>query len=225
MCTTPHQHTALCASGVPTLGKLPVVRAVHLGSQRERGDTIADFGYHSLLGRITELVCVPASPYLTVMCNLIREAQLLREPLVWIAPRDVIFFPPDIAANGVDLGALPIVWVPHARAAVRVAEHLLRSGTFGLLVLDLPPHSLIEQGRIGKMARLADLHNSAVVCITKHTKTTAFTLGSMVSLRCEVDRQRVSPNRYHCVVRVLKDRRCALGWSHAEVCHGPDGLR
>ena len=207
------------------LSKLPVVRAIQLEDQRAREGGVVEFGYSTLLGRITEIVCVPSSPYLTVLCSLIREAQLLREPVVWIATRDVVFFPPDMAGNGVDLEALPVVWVPHARGAVRAAEHVLRSNTFGLITLDIPPHSLIEQGRIGKIARLADLHHAAVVFITKHTKKTSFTLGSMVSLRCEIDREHVSTDQYHCVVRVIKDRKRPPGWSHAEVCHGPDGLR
>jgi recombination protein RecA len=204
------------------LTKLPVVKAIQL---QNRGYDSAEFGYYSLVGRVTELVCVPSSPYLTVMSALVREAQRLREPVVWIATREVMFFPPDMAANGVDLQALPVVWVPTSRAAVRAAEYLMRSNTFGLLVLDLPPQSLIEQGKIGKLARLADLRGSAVVFITKHSRGTQFTLGSMVSLRCEVHRERVEENRYHCVVRVVKDKRRPPGWRHAEECHGPDGLR
>ena len=39
--------------------------------------------------------------------------------------------------GGIDLDALPVVRVPDARAAGRAADHLVRSGGFGLVVIDL----------------------------------------------------------------------------------------
>ena len=34
--------------------------------------------------------------------------------------------------NGVDLGALPVVWNPDVKTAIRSVEHLLRSNSFGI---------------------------------------------------------------------------------------------
>ena len=208
----------------PELREIPVVSAKILEEQRIPLHGEYGFGYTHILGRITEIVCLPSSPYPTVLCDLVREAQSLREPVVWLTMRSVVFFPPDIDANGVDLEALSIVWINDARSAMRAAEHLLRSGCFGLVILDLPPHSLIDQGRIGKLARLAALHQSAVVFVTKFTRNTPYTLGSLVSLRCEVTRKRIATNKFCWILKVIKDRKSAPGWSLMGVCDGPFGL-
>ncbi len=91
----------------------------------------------ALAGRVSELSGFGPTSALSLTFSLVLEAQQRGEPVAWITSRTSTFFPPDAAANGVDLDALPVVFVPDAPAAARAAECLGRSGAFGLLVLDL----------------------------------------------------------------------------------------
>ena len=68
--------------------------------------------------------------------SLAWKAQLRGEPVAWILARPSSFFPPDLHAGGIDLEALAVVRVPDAAAAARAADKLLRSGAFGLVLLD-----------------------------------------------------------------------------------------
>lgn len=74
---------------------------------------------------------------LSAATTLVWKAQLAGEPCAWIAARPSTFYPPDLDEGGIDLAALVVVRAPHATAAARVADKLLRSGAFGLVVLDL----------------------------------------------------------------------------------------
>ena len=184
-----------------------------------------EFSYANLVGRITELSASRNAPVLSFLSLLIREAQAQGEAAAWIEAADSVFFPPDFAANGVDLTALPVVWVPQVRHGVRAVEHLLRSNAFGLLVMDLPPHAIIEQGRLGKLARIADLNRTAVVLVTGQEEGTSFTLGSIISLRFMGSRTREEGHTYACILSAVKDKHGFPGWSHVEVFHAPDSMR
>ena len=90
------------------------------------------------LGRFVALEFGPGSgtAALSLAAGLIREAQAQQGLAAWIAGPGRIFFPPDFAASGVDLAALPVVRAPDAARAARVADTLLRSGSFALVVFD-----------------------------------------------------------------------------------------
>ncbi len=99
---------------------------------------------NSLRGRLVELSGQGATATLTAAIGLVVEAQMQNEPVGWIAPSCGTFYPPDVADSGVDLAALVVIRVPQgdflrgadAIAAARAAERLLRSGAFGLVVID-----------------------------------------------------------------------------------------
>ena len=183
-----------------------------------------EFSYANFLGRIIEISASRNAPVLSFLSILIREVQTKGEAVVWVETADSIFFPPDFVVNGVDLTALPVVWAPKVKDGVRAVEHLLRSNSFGLLVIDLPPHTIIDQGRLGKLARMADLNQAAVVLITGQEEGTSFTLGSIVSLRFVGARTYEENSTYTCIVSAVKDKRDLPGWSHAEVFHAPDSM-
>src|SRR5689334_3058740 len=88
-------------------------------------------------GRLVELSAQGAVATLTCAVGLVLEAQVQAEPVAWIAIAGTSFYPPDLADSGVDLAALVVVRAPELLAGVRAAERLLRSGAFGLVVLDL----------------------------------------------------------------------------------------
>ena len=69
--------------------------------------------------------------------DLILEAQQAQEPIAWIAACDSFFYPPDVAANGVDVATIAVVRLSNGRDAARCSEKLIASGGFGLVVVDL----------------------------------------------------------------------------------------
>jgi recombination protein RecA len=154
---------------------------------------------------------------------LVLEAQRQGEPVAWITLQERSFYPPDVAEGGVDLDALVIVRVPEARAAARAADQLIRSGAFGLIVLDLAAGAAVPIPLQTRLVGLAQKHQAAILCITEKGSGSP-SLGSLVSLRVQAQRQRCADDRFSCGLTVLKDKRRGPTWTHAEVCRGPAGL-
>jgi recombination protein RecA len=96
----------------------------------------------TMRGRLVELSARGATATLTMAMDIVVEAQTQHEPVAWITLATGTFYPPDVAECGVDLAALVVVRTPDATAAARAAERLLRSGAFGLVVIDLGGTSL-----------------------------------------------------------------------------------
>jgi len=186
----------------------------------------ATWELNTLRGRLVELSARGATATLTAAIELVSEAQTQGEPVAWIAPTAGTFYPPDVAESGVDLAALVVVRVRDAIAAARVAERLLRSSAFGLVVLDLcsPSGGSVELAiaNQGRLVTLAQTHDAAIVCITDKTTETA-SLGSLVSLRAEALRLR-DRDDISITVRALKDKRRGPGWQHTVRRRAPAGL-
>ncbi len=177
-----------------------------------------------LSGRVVELSGRGASCGLTLAVGIVVQAQRVGEPAVWVAAvSGGAFFPPDAAAAGLDLRALPVVQAPSPLAAGRAAEHLLRSGAFGLLVFDLGEASMPVAAQ-ARIARLAQRHESVVLCLTDKP-VSAPSMGPLISLHAHAARRRVGDDRFECDLEVAKDRRRGPGRTHREVCSGPPGLR
>lgn len=183
----------------------------------------------ALRGRLIELSARGAAATLTTAIELVLEAQRAAEPVGWVTLGNATFYPPDVAASGIDLAALAVVRVHDATAGARAAERLLRSGAFGLVVLDFGGGgSSIEvpTAHQGRLVSLAQAHDAAVVCITEKP-CEAPSLGSLVSLRAEAlrlrDRAEHSQPGYEVTLRALKDKRRGPGWSHTRRRRGPAG--
>ena len=177
-----------------------------------------------LSGRLVELSHHGPGAGLTPAFGLVLDAQIRGEPTAWVQARPGIFFPPDAAEGGVDLEALAVVRATDRRTAFRAADHLLRSGAFGLVVLDLGPNAIVPTSIQARLAGLAREHDTAVLAITKKLPRSP-SLGPRVSLRGHGSRRRVDADRFECTVNILKDKRNRPGWAHGEVCRGPVGLR
>jgi recombination protein RecA len=174
-------------------------------------------------GRLSEISGSRACASLSLVFRLVLEAQREAEPVAWVGRRESVFYPPDVADTGVDLEALAVVWAPATRLAARAADHLLRSGGFGLVVLDVGPDDRLPPVFQTRLAGLAHRHDAALVCLTEKDGRRP-SLGSLVSLRTEAVRTARTGDRFRCEVRVLKDKRRGPGWTHIEVFRGPDGL-
>ncbi len=174
-------------------------------------------------GRVSEFSGVGATAALTLASRVVLEAQFHAEPVAWITRNTSCFFPPDMATNGVDLEALVVVRVANSRAVARAADMLLRSGGFGLLVLDLGKDGQIPSPLQTRLATFARTHTTAVLCLTQKPPA-ALSAGSLVALRGDVSRRRIAPDHFACTFAVVKDKRWGLSWTHVEVIHGPAGV-
>ena len=203
-------------------GRAKVVRLDELHRQTpDRGS----WGLAPLRGRLVELSARGATATLTAAIELVVEAQLQGEPVAWLAPWSGTFYPPDVAESGVDLAALVVVRVADAMAAARGAERLLRSGAFGLVVVDLSFGSGTGELAMpvqGRLVTLAQTHDAAVVCLTDKPADAA-SLGSLVSLRAEATRLH-ERGEWAMTLRVLKDKRHGPGAARSVKRRGPAGL-
>ena len=174
-------------------------------------------------GRFTALDPTPESGMatLSLVARLLREAQEQEGLAAWIAGPGRLFFPPDLAASGVDLAALPVVRAPDAPKAARIADTLLRSGSFAVLILDVDGQAfpLALQTRL---VGLAQQHHTALVTLRQPGERAS--RGSLVSLRGATQQHRVGHDCFACGLRAVKDKRQTPGWTHEELRHGPDGL-
>ena len=218
--------------GKERLGKLQGVVAAERVGQRAVEPSGRPWGLEQIAGRLVEISGVGATAALTVAFGLVLEAQRRGEPVAWIALEERGFYPPDAAEGGVDLGALVVVRVANAKAVGRAADQLVRSGAFGLIVLDLGAG---VDGSTGlttglptplqtRLVGLAQKHQTALLCLTEKGGELP-SLGSVVTLRVHAQRERVCDDRFSCGLAVLKDKRRGLTWTHAEICRGAAGLR
>jgi recombination protein RecA len=200
-----------------------------LRARRGGPETAASWELATLRGRLVELSARGASATLTTAMDIVVEAQTQHEPVAWITLANGTFYPPDVADCGVDLAALVVVRTHDATAAARSAERLLRSGAFGLVVIDLGNSNgaALTMQIQGRLVTLAQTHDAAVVCLTEKTEDTA-SLGSLVSLRAEALRARNHDGKareeFAVTVRVLKDKRRGPGWTQSFKRRGPAGL-
>jgi recombination protein RecA len=156
---------------------------------------------------------------------LVRDAQLRGEPAAWIGVGGSVFYPPDVAASGIDLEALPVVRAADKRAGARAADHLLRSGGFGVVVMDLGPDHSLHISMQSRLAGLAKKHRTLLLCLTRKD-TEAPSIGSLVSIRAEATVEKSGFDRYAWQVHVIKDKRRGPGWRHTSdtLYRGPEGL-
>ena len=155
-------------------------------------------------GRITELC---GSAQTTAAASILAQAQREGETAAWIQPVRGELYPPDLEAFGIDVGALVVIHVPDAPAAnqrpratslggqpsasgpiagpsgqCRAAELLLRSGGFGLVVIDFsraePQGGAAWQGRLLGLARQ---HEARLVLLRRSEQPAS--LGPLVGLR------------------------------------------
>src|SRR4051812_19349566 len=120
----------------------PHAAQVLRGPTPRRFATTARFCLPELAGRFVELSGQGASAALTYAVKLVLDAQTRAEPCAWITSTASSFYPPDLEQSGVALEALVVVRVNAQHAALHkmqavAAERLLRSGAFGLVIVDL----------------------------------------------------------------------------------------
>jgi hypothetical protein len=171
-----------------------------------------------LTGRITEVSEAGYFGALTAVSAVLDQAQARGEACVWVATGDSLFYPPDLAFRGLDVEALAVVRVPGPLAGMLAADWLVRSGAFGLVILDWTGAS-IEESVLGRMAKVAEDRKTAVIFLTRKADS-APSLGTAVSLRLTVRRS----GDEGLAVFVTKDKRPGAPVVQKERLHGPLGL-
>lgn len=181
------------------------------------------WAFAELAGYLAELSGQGATATVTAALRLAWEAQCQGEPVAWVTATTRCFYPPDAIDNGLDLDALAVVRVPDAPGIGRAADTLVRSGAFGLVVLDLGCDAALSEKQLTRLLGLARKHGTAIVCLTAKPDA-APSLGGLVSMRASVERDRAADDGFAWRLTALKDKRRAPGWQHQEACYGPAGL-
>lgn len=174
--------------------------------------------------------------------RVLLETQKVGETAVWIQPRGGSLYPPDLAECGIDLDALLVVHIPvptcarpareHPHALCKAAELLLRSGGFGLVVLDFtdgaPPAG--RNAWQGRLLGLARQHHTQLLVLTEKPAH-ADSLGTLVGVRIEPRRYR-EPRRgirgvgnFTLEHAVLKNKSGASLRIEQDTHRGPWGMR
>jgi recombination protein RecA len=197
------------------------------------------FTLGALRGKVAELSARGAQAgALTVALGLLHEAQLEGANVAWIAasgPSEAAaFFPPDAAAMGLDLAALPCVRAPDPRAAGRAASHLLRAGAFAAVVLDLraTPASgapLLPQALLARLVGLAQKADAALLVLTDKApgdESLGSIVGLHVTLCCDAVRGApgAAPRHFQLSLAAAKDKRRGPGWSERRLFAAPPDL-
>jgi recombination protein RecA len=187
----------------------------------------ATWDLEGFAGRLAEITGGAASAVLSAAMSLVRDAQEKDETAAWITPLESLFYPPDAAAMGIDLGALAVVRAPFA-AMAKAADRLTRSGGFGLVVMDMSVARYAKEwggqrgdGWLSRLLGLAKRHDTAIVFLTDATNPP---LGTLISLRGEVRRRRHLGGAFEVDVHIVKDKRSSPGGRHLESFYGPAGL-
>ena len=196
---------------------------VKLASTLHRREESPNWSVAAFTGRLVELSGDDAPAVLTAAVRLIRNAQSEGEPVAWITRAESSFFPPDVIEHGVDLDALAVIRVPDTPSIGKAAYTLIRSGAFGLLVLDMGREAELPIPTQARLVRFAQLREAAVVCLTIKTAEDP-SIGSLVSRRGEVHRKRMGGDLFTYEVEILKDKHQAPTWTYREECRGPVGM-
>lgn len=181
------------------------------------------WGLDAVAGRLAEISGGAATGALTICAGLIAETQQRCAAAAWINGEVPGFFPPDFAASGIDLAALPVIHAGDRTKACQVADTLVRTGAFSVIVLNLGTKSLLPFAVQTRLGGLAKKHHTAILLLTRAIRRDE-NRSSLVSLRADTEKRRAGHDCFLCEVRVSKDKQRAPGWNHAELCRGTPGL-
>jgi recombination protein RecA len=199
------------------LADIPVVRAATL----EKPSGGGSWSYESLVGVLAEVSEETPSGSLSFVTEIIVEAQCQREPVAWVSGTDSIFFPPDLAARGVDLPAVAVIRVGGETDSLTATEWLAGSGAFGLLVVDAQGRWNVSDASLGRIQKLAERNQSAVLFLTRKRRQDP-SLGSRISVRGFVTRSGAAP--FIVDICTVKDKRSNSSTRQRRQYNGPSGM-
>ena len=187
-------------------------------AEASEGGTWAE---HVPVGRLSELTGGGAVSRTTLAMSLIAKAQGEGESCAWVqSTHGADLFAPDLEQAGVQLESLPIVRVPALmREVLKAAELLLRSGGFGVVVVDLSTASArVPMAALARLQGLAREHQARVVFLTPDAVEA---LGSPVSVRVRPQRARASAG-FVIEPNLLRDKAGVGGFDPQAFAAPPD---
>ncbi len=191
--------------------------------QPAREEHVCGWKLEHFRGRFVEVTGDAATATLTACTQLVLEAQRSKVLTAWIGAEGTSFFPPDLTASGIDVSALPVVRVPDVKRACWTADILLRSGSFGLVVMDLDTVQSLSFSMQTRFIGLTHQYTSTLVALTRR-RHDASSLNSLVSFRGISAKRRLGHNFFEWEVCAEKDKQASTQWRHLENSRGPDGL-
>lgn len=194
---------------------------VHRASSFLTRSPVADAGLfdgEGHRGRVIEVSEAGFFGALSVAVGWMHQVQRRGEVVAWVATGSSVFFPTDLALRGLDVEALPVLFLPQGEVGLQAADLLLRSGAFGLVVVDWGGEALSESV-LGRLAKVAEDRRTTLVFLTRKADSDP-SLASQVSLRAAVSRDPDGQTSW----RVLKDKRSGRVQPQKERFHGPLGL-
>lgn len=175
-----------------------------------------------LAGRLVEVTGQGASARISWLAGLVAAAQREGETVAWLQLCVGSLYPPDLVRLGIDLTKLSVALLPDATALLRGADILLRTGGFGLCIVDWEEApARPTDAQLGRLLGLAQKHAAAVVFLTR---TDATPLGSLISLRIAVRREPRPGDGFAVVAEVVKDKRRGDGRLQELAWQGPEGI-
>lgn len=207
----------------------PALRVVSPAASPANAPSIAEVLFHTLRGRIIELsgtACQPGARTTTAV-SLVRHAQGEGETVAWIQPAGGPLHPPDLGEWGLDFRGLVVIHVPSTagpHGLTKAAELLLRSGAWGLVVVDLcqgaPPGP--AEAWQGRLLGLCRQHDAGLVLLTDKPAQSS-SLGALVAMRVEPRRRRVRTGRFAVEHQILKNKTGTPTPAEDPVYRGPWG--
>jgi len=187
------------------------------------------WSFDSLAGRVSELSEELSFGALTFAVELLSAAQERSEPAAWVSARSSLFFPPDLAENGIDLSAVTVVAAGNVQEAAWAADLLARSGAFGLLVVDIGRNAKITDGAMARLVHLARRYHILMLFLTEKRRS-APSLSSLISVHAfvrstAVERPTEEAPRISVDVTIVKDKRRAPGVAIGRKYEAPAGVR
>lgn len=196
-------------------------------SQLERGVTACEAspslesGEWSFASRVPAVEIV-GNAKLTAAVREVLAVQLAGGSAVWVSGREDIFFPPDLASNGVDLSLLPVVMVHRREECVEAVDTLMRSRFFQLIVVDWREGWPLEGALQARFVRLGRRHGVTLLFLCEADAGKGV---SLMPVRLEARRERRGPGSYAVHLEVVRDKLGVRIPRREERARGPDGLR
>jgi hypothetical protein len=200
-----------------SLADIPVFRAARL----QPGGKGGSWRFDNLVGVLAEISEETPSGAVSFVAEIISDAQSRNEPVAWVAGPDSIFFPPDLLRRGVELSAVAVIRAGGETDSLVAAEWLVRSGAVGLLIVDCQGRWTVNDGPLGRIQKLAERSQSAVVFLTRKGHQDP-SLGSRISLRACITRAPAGP--FAISIHTIKDKRSNASSRQVRQYHGPSGL-
>lgn len=131
------------------------------------------------------IVQVHGSAALTLLVRALVSIQRMRgRPPVYLAARGSVPFPPDLAAMGADLAALPILFPRDEFETASMIDTVLRSRVISALVADIPEDYRFDLSRLSRFMHI--LRNTGAALFFLQPRDTGL-LSSSVGLKFRAD--------------------------------------